>query len=394
MKILRNIFDKQRKHFSDQGKLKHLKPLFDATETFFFIPGIPTQVKPFVRDSIDLKRFMISVMIALIPPFFFGIYNTGYQSNLASGFSTDFISSFINGSIIVMPIVIVTYAVGFFWELLFAIVKKHPISEGLLITGLLFPLTLPPTIPLWQVAVGITFGVVIGKEIFGGTGRNIFNPALTARAFLFFAYPAQMSGDAIWVAVKGTAAGAVDAVTAATPLACTTLTAATEKIEATLGHSGYTFLKLFSGMYPGSIGATSTLCCILGALFLIITGIASYKIMAGGVLGVLFAGLLLNILATPESLPWFSINPFYHLVAGGFAFGIVYMATDPVSAPGMEKSKWIYGFFIGMLTVLIRVLNPAFPEGIMLAILFMNVFSALLDHCEISLKLKKRIPNV
>jgi len=284
--------------------------------------------------------------------------------------------------------------VGFFWEILFAVVRKHPISEGLLVTGLLFPLTLPPTIPLWQVALGISFGVVIGKEIFGGTGRNILNPALTARAFLFFAYPGKMSGDTVWTVVSGAGQKVVDAFSGATPLAISTLAESTEKIETLLIKGDYTFAKLFLGNYPGSIGATSALLCLIGAAMLILMGIASYRIIFGGVLGVLFAGFLLNFLATDSSMAWLSLNPFYHLVMGGFAFGITYMATDPVSSPGMNKAKWIYGFAIGVLTVLIRVFNPAYAEGIMLAILFMNLFAPLLDHIEIKLKLKKRIQNV
>ncbi|MCP4366603.1 MAG: NADH:ubiquinone reductase (Na(+)-transporting) subunit B, partial [Deltaproteobacteria bacterium] len=250
---------------------------------------------------------------------------------------------FFKGLFIVLPIILVSYAVGFFWEILFAVIRKHNISEGLLVTGLLFPLTLPPTIPLWQVAIGISFGVVIGKEVFGGTGRNILNPALTARAFLFFAYPGKMSGDAVWIAANGTREAIVDAISGATPLAISTLAESHEKIEMLLVKGDYTFAKLFLGNYPGSIGATSALLCLIGAAVLIFMGIASYRIIFGGVLGVIFTGFLLNFLATDSSMAWLSLNPFYHLVMGGFAFGITYMATDPVSSPGMNKAKWIYG---------------------------------------------------
>lgn len=394
MKIIKNIFDKKRHHFASGGKFEKFKPLFEATETFFFIPGIPTVQDPHVRDNLDLKRFMTIVVLALMPPLFFGIYNAGYQSNLASGLSLNLNAVFIRGLFIVLPIILVSYIVGFFWEILFAVIRKHSISEGLFVTGLLFPLTLPPTVPLWQVALGISFGVVIGKEIFGGTGRNILNPALTARAFLFFAYPGKMSGDSVWTAVSGAGEKVVDAFSGATPLAISTLAESHEKIEALLVKGNYTFAKLFLGNYPGSIGATSALLCLIGAAMLILMGIASYRIIFGGVLGVLFAGFLLNFLATDSSMAWLSLNPFYHLVMGGFAFGITYMATDPVSSPGMNRSKWIYGFAIGILTVLIRIFNPAYAEGVMLAILFMNLFAPLLDHIEIKLRLKKRIQNV
>ncbi|MBS0013919.1 MAG: NADH:ubiquinone reductase (Na(+)-transporting) subunit B [Desulfobacterales bacterium] len=393
-KNLRKLFDAPRKHFEPGGRLGKLGPLFEAIEDVFFFPAEATQHRPLVRDSLDLKRFMSSVLVALIPPLLFGIYNTGYQSRLASEMSAAFMPSFMTGLGIVLPIILVSYAVGLFWELLFAAIRKHPISEGFLVTGLLFPLTLPPTIPLWQVAAGITFGVVIGKEVFGGTGRNLFNPALTARAFVFFAYPAQMSGDPVWVAVKQKASQAVDAVTGPTPLAVTELQAPFNSIQEMLTDQGYTFSTLFWGHYPGTIGGTSALCSLLGALLLIILGIASYRTILGAVAGLLATGFLLNLAASPGTLPWFSVNPFYHLVAGGFAFGAAYMATDPVTAPGTDRAKWIYGFLIGALTVLIRVVNPAFPEGVMLAILFMNMFAPLLEYTEIRLRVKKRIPHV
>ncbi|MFP3998608.1 MAG: NADH:ubiquinone reductase (Na(+)-transporting) subunit B [Desulfobacterales bacterium] len=393
-KNMRKLFDIPRKHFEPGGRLEKLGPLFEAIEDVFFFPAQPTQNSPMVRDSLDLKRFMSFVLVALIPPLLFGIYNTGYQSRLASEMSTAFLPVVGTGLGIVLPVIIVSYAVGLFWELLFAAVRKHPISEGFLVTGLLFPLTLPPTIPLWQVAAGITFGVVIGKEVFGGTGRNIFNPALTARAFIFFAYPAQMSGDAVWTAVRNGAGRAADAVTGATPLSITELQAPFNSIQEMLADKGYTFTKLLIGNYPGTIGGTSALCAALGALVLIAAGIANYRIILGCIAGLLGAGFLLNLLASPQNLPWFSVSPFYHLVAGGFAFGAAYMATDPVTAPGTNRARWIYGFFIGVLTILIRVVNPAFPEGVMLAILFMNMFSPLLEYTDIRLRIKKRIPHV
>ncbi|MFO7931494.1 MAG: NADH:ubiquinone reductase (Na(+)-transporting) subunit B [Thermodesulfobacteriota bacterium] len=393
-KNLRKMFDKPRSHFEPGGRLEKLGPLFEAIEDVFFFPAEASENRPLVRDSLDLKRFMSSVLVALIPPLLFGIYNTGYQSRLASDLSTSFLPVAGTGLMIVLPIIIVSYAVGLFWEILFAAVRRHPISEGFLVTGLLFPLTLPPTIPLWQVAVGITFGVVIGKEVFGGTGRNLFNPALTARAFIFFAYPAQMSGDAVWTAVRNGADRAVDAVTGPTPLAVTELQAPFNSIQEMLADRGYTFTKLLIGNYPGTIGGTSALCAAAGAVLLIILGIASWRVIAGCIAGLLATGFVLNLFAGPQTLPWFSVSPFYHLAAGGFAFGAAYMATDPVTAPGTDRAKWIYGFFIGALTVLIRVVNPAFPEGVMLAILFMNMFSPLLEYTDIRLRVKKRVPHV
>jgi Na+-transporting NADH:ubiquinone oxidoreductase subunit B len=397
MELLKKLFDSQRVHFTEGGRLEKLSPLFDATETFFFIPGETTQNDPHVRDSLDLKRLMSIVILALIPPLFFGIYNTGYQSNLASGLPVTFTAVFLKGLWIVLPIIIVSYVVGFSWELLFASIRKHHISEGFLVTGLLFPLTLPPTIPLWQVAVGISFGVVIGKEIFGGTGRNFLNPALTGRAFLFFAYPGKMSGETVWTVVSGAKSSLVDTVSGATPLVVSAVQGSFDLILDALAKAGFTFSKLFFGTHPGSIGETSALMCLIGALILVFTGIANYRIMLGGVLGVLATacpGYLFNLYIGNSSIPMLSLNPFYHLVMGGFAFGITYMATDPVTAPGMNTAKWIYGFVIGVLTVLIRIFNPAFPEGVMLSILFMNLFTPLLDHFEIQIRIKKRVPNV
>jgi len=397
MNFIKDFFDSNRRHFIEGGRLEKLHPLFEAIETVFFIPGHVTQNAPYVRDSLDLKRLMSTVLVALMPPLFFGIYNTGYQSNLACGLSLDFLTAFTKGLSIVMPVIMVSYGVGIFWEILFASIRKHYISEGFLVTGLFFPLTLPPTIPLWQVAVGISFGIVFGKEIFGGTGRNFLNPALTGRAFLFFAYPMNMTGEKIWTVASGMKTTAVDAFSGATPLAAAALEGSFDLSQTSLAKAGFTFSKLFCGTYPGSIGGTSALMCLIGAFILILTGIASYRIMLGGVLGVLAAscpGYLVSLFSGSSSVPMPVLSPFYHLVMGGFAFGIIYMATDPVSAPGMNTSKWIYGFLIGVLTVLIRVFNPAFPEGIMLAILFMNLFSPLLDHYEIKVQLRKRVPNV
>ena len=397
MKALKNLFDTTRRHFESGGKLSRLHPLFDAIETVAFAPALPTRADAHVRDSLDLKRFMTFVIIALMPPFFYGIYNTGYQSGLAGELDVGLFGCLWRGGLVVLPMLIVSYAVGLFWEILFASLRGHKISEGFLVTGLLFPMTLPPTIPLWQVAVGISFGVVIGKEVFGGTGRNVLNPALTGRAFLFFAYPVNMSGDRVWTVVQQGGRQAVDAVTAATPLALSPLAATGEALTKILTDAGYTLDKLFIGNIPGSVGETSALMILFGAFFLILTGVANYRIMLGGVLGVLavaYPGYLINLSSGGEAARMFSLPPVWHLVMGGFAFGIVYMATDPVSAPGMNLSRWIYGFAIGALTVMIRVFNPAYPEGVMLSILFMNLFAPLIDHFVIKARLRKRVPNV
>lgn len=397
MKALKRLFNTTRPHFESGGRLEKLHPLFDAIETVAFTPALTTRSDTHVRDSLDLKRYMTFVIIALMPPFFFGIYNTGYQSHLASGLNTGFVPVMIQGAGVVLPMLMVSYAVGLFWEVLFASIRKHNISEGFLVTGLLFPMTLPPTTPLWQVAVGISFGVVIGKEIFGGTGRNILNPALTARAFIFFAYPANMSGDRVWTLVEQSGHQAVDAVTAATPLALLPLASAGASATGILGDAGYTFQRLFVGNIPGSVCETSALMCLLGAVFLVLTGVGNYRNMLGGVLGVLAVaspGYLIYLSSGGQAATMFSVHPAWHLVMGSFAFGIVYMATDPVSGPGMNLSRWLYGFAIGALTVMIRVFNPAYPEGVMLAILFMNLFASLIDHFVIKARLRKRVPNV
>ena len=316
MKLIADLFDKTRPHFEQGGSLARLHPLFDAIETVFFSTGETTQTDAHVRDSLDLKRFMSFVLVALVPPCVFGIYNAGYQANLASGANVALWAAFSKGLFIFLPMLMVSYGVGLFWEVLFASIRKHKVSEGFLVTGLLFPLTLPPTMPLWQVAVGISFGVVIGKEVFGGTGRNILNPALTARAFVFFAYPARMSGDAVWTVVDRAKAGAVDALSGATPLSIANLAGSQDKIETVLDAADYSFVKLLLGLYPGSIGATSALMCLVGALMLIVVGIASYRIIVGGVLGALITGYVLNLFAAGTASAWLSLNPLYHQADG------------------------------------------------------------------------------
>ncbi|MGM0418409.1 MAG: NADH:ubiquinone reductase (Na(+)-transporting) subunit B [Thermodesulfobacteriota bacterium] len=386
--LVKKFFDSNRKHFSENGKLEKFEPLFEAFETIFFMPAETTSGDPHVKDSLDLKRFMSIVILAIVPCMIFGIYNSGRISLGTTLQNPSIMASFQEGLIIFIPLLVISYAVGLFWEGVFAVVRGHKISEGFLVTGLLYPLILPPTMPWWQTAVGISFGVIIGKEIFGGTGRNFLNPALTARAFLFFAYPASMSGDSVWVNSSGT-----DGVTGATALALSGTAEKGENVASLLAQNNLDFFNLFTGFTPGSIGETSALMCIIGAFFLILTGVASWRTMAGGVIGILATGFLLNFLSGFSSNPYLSLNPFYHLVMGGFAFGIVYMATDPVSSPGIHNARWVYGFLIGMLTVLIRVFNPAYPEGAMLAILFMNLFAPLLDHYAIKIRLKKRVIN-
>ena len=394
MNPIKRFFDRLRPNFTDGGRLERLHPFFEAMETVFFMPGTKTGAGPHIRDGLDVKRFMTLVIVALLPCLAFGIYNAGYQSHLASGLSLDPVAVVLRGLRLVLPMVIVTYVVGFFWEILFASVRKHAISEGLFVSCMLFPLTLPPTTPLWQVAVGISFGIVIGKEIFGGTGRNFLNPALAGRAFLYFAYPVQMSGDAVWTALAGGRQVPVDTFSGATPLAISAGASAPETAASALADGGYSIAKLFFGLYPGSVGATSVLLSLAGAIFLVVIGVASYRIIIGGILGMLAAGVLLNLVSGPSSMPYLALNPVTHLLMGGFAFALAFMATEPVSAPDLDGPRWLYGFAIGALTVLIRVFNPAFPEGVMLAILFMNLFAPLMDYIAIENRLKKRIPNV
>lgn len=393
MNPVKRLLDSQRHHFTQGGRFDKFYFVFENIESVFFAPAAVTTASPHVRDRLDVKRFMFLVIAALLPHYAFGIFNVGYQSNLASGLPLDFWAMAWVGLKAVVPMVVVTYAVGYFWEALFATVRKHEISEGLFVTCALFPLTLPPTQPLWQVALGISFGVVIGKEIFGGTGRNFLNPALTGRAFLYFAYPAQTSGEAIWTLLAAGRTAPVDAFSGATPLAVAQAIESGSVVQA-WADAGYSLAKLFFGLYPDAIGASCTLLCIVGALFLIAVGVADYRIICGDILGFLAAGTLLNLFASPTASPYLGLNPFYHLMVGGAAFGIAYMTTDPVSAPAMPGARWVYGFMIGMLTVLIRVFNPAFPEGIGIVILFMNCFAPLLDEVQLKARLKKRIPNV
>jgi Na+-transporting NADH:ubiquinone oxidoreductase subunit B len=394
MKLIRILFDSHRKQFRPAGRLARWEPFFEAIERVFFGPADVTTQAPHPRDSLSVQRYMMLVILMALPCLFFGMYNVGLQAFQAAGQPLSSWPMFWFGVRKVMPLVLISYLFGFGWEVVFAVIRKHSISEGVFVTAILFPLTLPPTTPWWQAALGISFGVVIGKEVFGGTGRNFLNPALTGRAFLYFAYPVQMSGDAVWTALMEKGSKAVDAITAATPLVVAGAAVPGSSSQHALITAGYDFNSLFFGLYPDSIGASSTFLCLLGAIALIIMGVASYRIILADILGVVLTGYLLNLLATPAAMPYLSLNPWYHLLIGGTAFGIVFMSTDPVSAPHTHAGRWIYGFLIGALTVLIRVFNPAYPEGIMLAILFMNVFAPLIDHMMVRIRVRKRIPNV
>ena len=402
MKFILNLHDKVRPLFKKGGKLEAVGPIFDAADTFAFTPDEETHTGAHIRDAIDIKRVMITVIYALLPCFFFGIWNAGHQYNIAnaagiSGFQGEYIDSLlhdgataafiadlIRGAIIVMPLVIVSYAVGGFWEVLFSCIRKHPINEGLLVSGFLFPLILPPTIPLWQAAVGISFGIVIGKEIFGGTGMNIVNPALLSRAFLFFAYAKSMTGN-VWVGINADAA--VDAVTGATPLSTlATLPAGSTAADAIAG-GHVDFMQMLIGNLPGSIGETSAIACLIGAVVLLVTGVASWRIMLSSVVGLLSAAAIAKNFGTS---PMSQIPIYYHLVAGGFAFGAIFMATDPVSAAATNTGKLIYGFLIGVLVIIVRVLNAGFPEGVMLSILFMNLMAPLIDSFVVDHHIRRR----
>ena len=395
------LFDLQDKYlaplFEKGGKLERLYPLFEAGDTFARTPGDVTKGAPHVRDSIDQKRLMIFVIYALTPCILFGIWNAGHQFNAHNGVEgATFMTDMIRGSLMVLPIIFTSYLVGGICEVAFALIRRHEINEGFLVSGMLFPLTLAPTTPLWQVALGIAFGIIIGKEIFGGVGYNVLNPALTGRAFLFFAYPAQISGDQVWVGsaanapiinkIMGYTPATTDGVTMATPLGVAA--SSNGSAENALAEAGYSMSNLISGVIPGSIGSTSVIAILIGLGFLMITGIASSRIIFSGIVGAAAMGALLNVL--PIDNAYASLPFYYHLVMGGFLFGIVFMATDPVSAAASNRGKIIYGFLIGVLTVIIRVTNPAYPEGIMLAILFMNVMAPMIDHYVVQGHIKQR----
>ncbi|MDT8878462.1 NADH:ubiquinone reductase (Na(+)-transporting) subunit B [Halomonas saccharevitans] len=397
MMAIRQTLDNLEPHFHKGGKYEKFYPLYEAVDTIFYTPPSVAKTTSHVRDGIDLKRIMITVWLCTFPAMFFGMWNAGWQANLAiaDGFGAptglreaivttlttghdpgSLWANLVLGATYFLPIYLVTFVVGGFWEVLFAIKRGHEVNEGFFVTSVLFALILPATIPLWQVALGITFGVVIGKEIFGGTGKNFLNPALTGRAFLYFAYPAQISGDSVWVAADGYTGA-------------TALSIAFQDGMSALS-SQFSWADAFLGFVPGSVGEVSTLAILIGAAVLLWTRIASWRIMLGVFLGMVATSALFNLIGSDTNamfaMPWY-----WHLVVGGFAFGMVFMATDPVSASMTNQGRLIFGALIGVMTVLIRVVNPAFPEGIMLAILFANLFAPLIDHFFVQANIKRRL---
>jgi Na+-transporting NADH:ubiquinone oxidoreductase subunit B len=393
---MRKLLDRFESDFHPGGKWEKLYPLFEAIDTFLYKPKSTTKNSSHVRDNIDLKRVMITVWLATFPAMFFGMWNIGFQANsimadigmtsqdgirgaiigLLAGYdATSIWDNMIHGAAYFLPIYITTFVVGITWEIIFATVRKHEVNEGFFVTSILFSLSCPPDLPLWMVAIGISFGVVIGKEIFGGTGKNFLNPALTGRAFLYFAYPAYMSGDAVWTAVDG--------YSGATMLSL----AASEGLPN--ASEAYTWMESFIGTIPGSIGETSTLAILLGGFVLLYMKIASWRIVAGILVGSMVLSELFNLFNSDN--PMFSLPFYWHWVIGGFAFGAIFMATDPVSAAMTNSGKFWYGILIGVMVILIRVANPAFPEGMMLAILFANLFAPLFDHFVVNANIRRRL---
>tara|TARA_B100000446_G_C10550958_1_gene340322 strand:+ start:3439 stop:4641 length:1203 start_codon:yes stop_codon:yes gene_type:complete len=395
---LRSILDSAAPHFEKGGRFEKMYPLYEALDTGLYSPPNVTNNTSHVRDGIDLKRIMITVWVCTFPAMFFGMYNLGLQANLAIAGDATLIEGWremlvqllgaghdagsiwdniVFGAAYFLPVYAVVFIVGGFWEVLFATVRGHEVNEGFFVTSVLFALILPPSIPLWQVALGITFGVVVGKEIFGGTGKNFLNPALTGRAFLFFAYPAQMSGNSVWTAADG--------VSGATPLGL-----ANEGGIQGILDSGITWMDAFIGTIQGSMGETSTLAILIGGAVLLTMRIASWRIVAGVMIGMIVTSLMFNAIGS-ETNPMFAVDWTWHLVMGGFAFGMIFMATDPVSASMTNFGKYFFGALIGFMVVMIRVINPAFPEGMMLAILFANLFSPLIDHFVVQANIKRRM---
>lgn len=373
MKFLRKQLDNIKPNFEKGGKLASFSSLFDAMETLFFVSNETSKSGVHIHDSKDSKRLMIIVVLAMVPALLFGMWNVGHQHFLSINESVDLMTAFWYGFLKVLPIIIVSYGVGLGIEIIFAQLRGHEVKEGFFVSGMLIPLIIPVGTPLWMVAVATAFAVIIGVEAFGGAGMNILNPALTARAFLFFSYPSYMSGDSVWIAEKA------DGFSGATPLA-----------DAASGQMGNlpSVLDMFYGFIPGSIGETSTLAILIGAVILVYTGVASWKIIVSTVVGGLAMGLIFNAFAVNSFM---EMPAYYHLIMGGFAFGAVFMATDPVSATQTSKGKYIYGFLIGFIAVLIRVVNPAYPEGMMLAILLLNVFAPLIDYYVVQANVKRRL---
>ena len=385
LKFLQNILDKSKPHFEKGGKFESLYPVFEATDTILFSTNETTESGPHIRDSIDTKRIMILVVISLIPLYIFGAANVGYQNALAFELERSTWQNFWVGFGKILPIIAITFASGAFWELLFAIVRKHPVSEGFLVTCALIPLTMPPGIPLWQIAIATSFGIVIGKEIFGGVGMNIFNPALMARVFIFFTYPTKISGDKVWIAGP-------DGYSGATALAVPASEQGQDAISLlqNFGQFDFSWLNLFWGWVPGSIGETSKFLILLSALFLMYVKIINFRVVFGAIIGLVATAILTNLFSPLSSNTMFSIPPHFHLVMGSFLFGTIFMATEPVTGCHTNQGRWIYGIIFGSLTVVIRSVNPAYPEGVMLSILFVNAFAALIDWFVIQSNIKRR----
>ncbi len=378
MKFIKNTLDKMRPNFEEGGKFYAFHSLFDAMDTFFLTPEATTTSGCHIRDAVDNKRTMFTVVIALIPALLFGMYNIGYQHYLSEGviaagdYCANFWGNFGYGLLKLLPMILVSYIVGLGIECIFAQVRKHEVSEGYFVTGMLIPLICPPDVPLWQLALAVAFAVIIGKEVFGGTGYNFLNPALVARAFLFFSYPIQMSGDTVWIAAQG------DAISGATPLG---------EMIAGAAQPSASVLDMIIGFMPGSVGETSVIAILIGALILLVTGVASWRIMLSIFVGGAAMGLIFNAVGANA---YMSMPFYYHFLMGGFMFGAVFMATDPVTAAHTNTGKYIYGFLIGVMAVLIRVVNPAYPEGMMLAILLLNVFAPLIDYYVVDANIRKR----
>tara|TARA_B100000959_G_scaffold285628_1_gene360978 strand:+ start:41 stop:1189 length:1149 start_codon:yes stop_codon:yes gene_type:complete len=380
MKLFKNILASVKPHFEKGGKLEKMHPAYDAFETFLFVPDHTTKKGSHIRDAVDLKRTMITVLIALMPALLFGMWNVGQLHFTAIGESFTLISAFTHGALKMLPLIAISYGVGLSIEFTFAISRGHSVNEGYLVTGMLIPMIMPIDIPLWMLAISIIFAVIIGKEVFGGTGMNILNPALTARAFLFFAYPTYMSGDKVWINTDG--ADVVDGFSGATPLADLAT-----NIPVDMSMIGSFFL----GNIPGSIGETSTFAILIGASILIFTGIGSWRTILSVFLGGYIMSLLFNLWGVNELM---LLPAHLHLILGGFAFGAVFMATDPVTAAQTNKGKYIVGFLIGVFAIIIRVFNPAYPEGMMMAILLLNIFAPLIDHYVIRTNIKRRLKRI
>ena len=386
IKFLRKILDVNAHRFENNGVLEKLYPLYEATDTILFSTDEITKSGPHIRDSIDIKRVMILVVIALIPLYIFGAMNVGVQSGIAMGVERTNWEQFWFGFDKIIPIILVAFITGAFWEILFAVVRKHPISEGFLVTCALIPLVMPASIPLWQVSIATSFGIVIGKEIFGGVGMNIFNPALVARAFLFFTYPGRISGDKVWVIGP-------DGYSGATALSVPAAEVNQHAVSLLNGVTqfDYSWWNMLVGWIPGSIGETSKLLIIMGAIFLAITKIANWRVMAGSLIGLGVTAYLSNLMAPFSSNTMLSLPAHYHLVMGGFLFGMAFMATEPVTGCHTNQGRWVYGILFGMLTVIVRAINPAYPEGTMLAILLLNAFASLIDWFVIQSNIKRRV---